>query len=89
MLGITGTKLARVEDNKENFENLRQITNLPIVIGFGIQDANQANQFKKMGVDGVVIGSTIVKEMSEKISFDKILANVEKKVAEFSKAIKS
>jgi tryptophan synthase alpha subunit len=42
-----------------------------------------------MGVDGVVIGSTIVKEMSEKISFDKILANVEKKVAEFSKAIKS
>jgi tryptophan synthase alpha chain len=89
MLGITGTKLANVEDNKENFENLRQISDLPIVIGFGIQDPNQANQFKKMGVDGVVIGSTIVKEMSEKISFDKILANVEKKVAEFSKAIKS
>jgi tryptophan synthase alpha subunit len=89
MLGITGTKLASVEDNKENFENLRQISYLPIVICFGIQDPNQANQFKKMGVDGVVIGSTIVKEMSEKISFDKILANVEKKVAEFSKAIKS
>jgi len=89
MLGITGTKLAKVEDNKEIFENLRKITDLPIVIGFGIQDENQANQFKKIGVDGVVIGSAIVKEMSEKISFDKILANVEKKVAQFSKAIKS
>jgi tryptophan synthase alpha chain len=89
MLGITGTKLAKVEDNKKNFENLRKITNLPIVIGFGIQDENQAQQFKKIGFDGVVIGSAIVKEMSEKISFDKILANVEKKVAQFSKAIKS
>ena len=89
MMGITGTKLAKVEDNKENFENLRKISDLPIVIGFGIQDENQAQQFKKIGFDGVVIGSAIVKEMSEKISFDKILANVEKKVAQFSKAIKS
>jgi tryptophan synthase alpha chain len=89
MLGITGTKLARVEDNKENFENLRKISDLPIVIGFGIQDENQAQQFKKIGVDGVVIGSAIVKEMSEKIPFEQILKNVEKKVAQFSKAIKS
>lgn len=89
MLGITGTKLARVEDNKENFENLRKISDLPIVIGFGIQDENQAQQFKNIGVDGVVIGSAIVKEMSENISCDQILTNVEKKVAQFSKAIKS
>ena len=89
MLGLTGTKLAKVEDNKENFENLRKISDLPIVIGFGIQDENQAQQFKNIGVDGVVIGSAIVKEMSKNISCDQILTNVEKKVAQFSKAIKS
>ncbi|MBM3590331.1 MAG: tryptophan synthase subunit alpha [Alphaproteobacteria bacterium] len=89
MLGITGTKTAKIEDNKQNIEKLKKICQLPIVIGFGIQEPSQAQQFSKIGVDGVVVGSAIVKEMSHNIPIPEILENVEKKVVQFSTAIKS
>lgn len=89
MLGITGTKLARIEDNIDNYHNLRKLTDLPIVIGFGIQNEIQAHEFSKIGTDGVVIGSAIVKEISENLPTSTILQNIEKKVAQFCKAIKS
>lgn len=89
MLGITGTKLAKVEDNINNYNNLRKHTELPIVIGFGIQNEIQANEFSKIGIDGVVIGSAIVKEIVENLPNSIILQNIEKKVAQFYKAIKS
>jgi len=88
MLGITGTKSAKASDNIDNFKNLQKICDLPIVIGFGISQPSQAQEFVKIGVDGVVIGSNIVKEMSQNLSSLEILKNVEKKVAEFNKAIK-
>ncbi len=89
MLGITGTKSAMVCDNIDNFKNLQKICDLPIVIGFGISQPSQAQEFVKIGVDGVVIGSNIVKEMSQNLPSLEILKNVEKKVAEFSEAIKN
>lgn len=89
MLGITGTKSAIVEDNKNHVENIKKISDLPIVIGFGIKEPSQAQQFSKIGVDGVVVGSAIVSEMSHNIPIPNILSNVEKIVAQFSKAIKS
>lgn len=89
MLGITGTKSAKVSDNIDNLRNLQKICDLPIVIGFGISEPSQAQEFVNIGVDGVVIGSNIVKEMSQNLPTLEILKNVEKKVAEFAKAIKS
>lgn len=89
MLGITGTTLAKIEDNIENLKNLRQASNLPIAIGFGIQSANQAKEFSKIGADGVVIGSTFVKEMAEKKSADEIVESVTKKIREFSQTLKN
>lgn len=88
MMGITGTKLASAKENEKTLQNLRKITSLPIVIGFGIQNKNQAEEFSKIGADGVVIGSAIVKEMAEKKSSLQITESVRKKVAEFSSAIK-
>lgn len=89
MLGITGTTLASAEDNKENLKNLRTASNLPIVVGFGIQTPEQAQEFSKIGADGVVIGSVIVKEMTGKKSQSEIISNVSKKISEFSQKIKS
>jgi tryptophan synthase alpha chain len=65
MLGITGTKQAVVEDNQKNVQRIKKISNLPIAIGFGIQNYDQAKQFANITADGVVIGSTIVKEISK------------------------
>ncbi len=89
MLGITGTALAKAEDNIKNLANLREVSNLPIAIGFGIQNPQQAQEFSKLGVDAVVIGSALVKEMAEKKSSDEIILSVTKKLSEFSEALKS
>ncbi len=93
MLGITGTKSAKVSENKKNLQNLRQVSNSKIVIGFGIQTPDQAREFSKIGVDGVVVGSAIVKEIdknfSEKKSSAEIVAAAVKKLHEFSKKIKN
>ena len=93
MLGITGTKFADISENKKNLKNLRQVSKMPIVIGFGIQTPEQAGEFSKIGADGVVVGSTIVKEINKnfivKKSQSEIVAVVTKKVQEFSKEIKS
>ncbi len=91
MLGITGTASAEVLENKKNLEKLRQISNLPIVVGFGIKTSDQAQEFSKIGVDGVVVGSTIVQEIAERFlekkSCSEIVEDVTKKLREFSQKI--
>ncbi len=89
MLGITGTSFADVNENQKNLKNLREISDLPIAIGFGIQTPNQAKEFSEIGADGVVIGSVLVKEMAEKKSRAEIVAAVTKKIEIFSKKINS
>ncbi len=76
MLGITGTKLATVQENKKNLQNLRKVSNLPIVIGFGIQTPDQVQEFAQAGFDGVVVGSTIVKEIDKNFSEQKSAAEI-------------
>lgn len=85
MLGTTGTSLSKAEDNIENLKNLRASSNLPIAIGFGIQEENQAREFSKIGADGIVIGSILVKEMAEKKSSAQIVNSVSAKISNFSK----
>lgn len=93
LLGITGTKLANAEENIARIEKIKKITNLPIIIGFGIKNNIQANQFANIGADGVVIGSSIVAiidEASRDIENQKlVIEKISNKIIEFSKAIKS
>ena len=92
MLGITGTKQAKLEDNKINLQKIRNNSALPVVIGFGISQPEQAAEFAKIGANGVVIGSAIVKEIDKNYLAKKnrveIVENVLRKVSEFAVAIK-
>jgi tryptophan synthase alpha chain len=88
MLGITGTTLAKAEDNKVNLENLKKISKLPVAIGFGIQNPQQAKEFSQIGSDAVVIGSVLVKEMAENKSTEEIVEAVSSKIQEFAAALK-
>lgn len=91
MLGITGTVSADISENKKNLQNLRQASDLPIVIGFGIKTPKQAGEFSKIGADGVVIGSTIVKEIDSGVldgkSKEEIVTKAIAKVKEFAEEI--
>ncbi len=88
MLGITGTKSAKVEDNIHNLAMLREITNLPVAIGFGIQNPDQAQKFRDLSFDGIVVGSSFVKEINNNFTANKtteeIVNLVTKKIEEFS-----
>lgn len=93
MLGITGTKLAKIEENKMNLQKIRNHSSLPTVIGFGIKEPKQAGEFAKIGADGIVVGSAFVKEIEDSISAKKsaeeIVNIVLKKVNQFSQGIRS
>ena len=88
MFGITGTKLAIAKDNEKNLQKLRKISQLPIAIGFGIQNPNQAQEFVQIKPDGVVIGSAIVSEIAKNINQESLLDNTLQIVKNFSKKIK-
>ena len=45
-----------------NLDNIRQLTNLPIVIGFGIKTPQQALEMSNIS-DGIVIGSAVVEKI--------------------------
>lgn len=92
MLGITGTKTANLEENEKNLKILRKASKLPIAIGFGIKTPEIAKEFSKINVDGIVVGSTFVKEIENSLlnknSKLEITKNTLAKVKEFSDAIK-
>lgn len=92
MLGITGTKSAEIQDNIKSLEKIRKVTNLETVIGFGIKTPEQAGKFAKIGFDGVVIGSTIVKEIYQEFKKgnknEEIVNNISNLIKNFSEEIK-
>ncbi|MBP7710486.1 MAG: tryptophan synthase subunit alpha [Rickettsiales bacterium] len=91
MLGITGTKSADIAQNVKNLQSLRQVSKLPIAVGFGIKTPSQAGEFAKIGADGVIIGSTIVSEVNDNFLANKnsaeIVVAVTNKIREFAQEI--
>ena len=61
--GVTGAALTDYDSVQANIERLRVLTDLPIVIGFGIRDANSARAMAALS-DGVVIGSALVEQIA-------------------------
>jgi len=93
MLGITGTKTAQTQDNIRHLEILRKKTDLPLAIGFGIKTPETAKEFSKIDTDGIIVGSTFVKEIENSCKTnktqDQIKQNVLELVKKFSESIKN
>lgn len=63
--GVTGMR-QQVETRVEGIlAKLRQVTDKPIGVGFGISGPEQARQVKAWGADAVIVGSAIVKRLGE------------------------
>jgi tryptophan synthase alpha chain len=65
-LGVTGVQQSLASDLPQTMARLRAATTLPICVGFGVSNAEQATAVAKMA-DGVVIGSAIVRAANEGI----------------------
>jgi len=62
--GVTGVKTIDTTAVAQKMEQLRDYTDLPICVGFGIKDAETAAQVSEIS-NGVVVGSAIVKRIAE------------------------
>ena len=91
--GITGQKSPDLNILKSSIKYVKNKTNLPILVGFGVNTSDQAKKISEFA-DGVIIGSSIVKiieqyESEEKLlSKNDILIKINKFVSSISKAIK-
>lgn len=63
-LGVTGMRSEIKTDLNAILEDIRDVTDLPLAVGFGINTPEQASKIGKIA-DGVIVGSAIVKIIEE------------------------
>ncbi|MBQ2832727.1 tryptophan synthase subunit alpha [Methanobrevibacter sp.] len=63
-LGVTGMRSEIKTDLNAIISDIRDVTDLPLAVGFGINTPEQASQIGKIA-DGVIVGSAIVKIIEE------------------------
>ncbi|OCN06289.1 tryptophan synthase subunit alpha [Erysipelotrichaceae bacterium MTC7] len=59
-LGVTGTRDNITTDLDTIIKQIKQVTSVPVAIGFGIHAKQQVHDYAKIA-DGVIVGSAIVK----------------------------
>ena len=63
-LGVTGMRSEIKTDLNAILSDIREVTDLPLAVGFGINTPEQAKDIGKIA-DGVIVGSAIVKIIEE------------------------
>ncbi|MBD2258476.1 tryptophan synthase subunit alpha [Pseudanabaena sp. FACHB-2040] len=64
--GVTGVRTNLQTRVHDLIDGLKQITDKPIGVGFGVSGADQACQLKDWGADAVIVGSAFVKRLGER-----------------------
>ena len=70
--GITGAAAAKPEDVAPEVARIKSSTDLPIIVGFGINTPESARTIASIA-DGVVVGSAIVSQIAEGKSSETVL----------------
>jgi tryptophan synthase alpha chain len=86
VLGITGSKTPEVDSIKRNIRIIRNLTDIPIAVGFGIKTPSQAASIAQTS-DAVVVGSAIIEKICE--AYQKDNSNIEFIVNEVSTLVKN
>lgn len=80
-MGVTGQEADFHKDVKEYLQNVRKISKVPVMLGFGIRTPEDIKPFADL-IDGAIVGSHLI-TMLEKSGYD------EKKAAEYVKEFKA
>jgi tryptophan synthase alpha chain len=86
LLGVTGTRTSLSDSVAPLVRRLKNLTNVPICVGFGISEPAHAAAVAAAGANGVIIGSKIVKLIEDNLG-DKKKMLVE--VSDFITSVKS
>ncbi len=65
--GITGTSEPDIDEVRTSILQIKQHTNLPVAVGFGVKTAEQAQKIGKFS-DAVVVGSAIVTAIRDSLT---------------------
>jgi tryptophan synthase alpha chain len=63
--GVTGTRQQLSADASAMLVRIRRVTDLPVAVGFGISNAEQAREAWAQGADAVIVGSAIVRQIEK------------------------
>ncbi|MBI5198946.1 MAG: tryptophan synthase subunit alpha [Nitrospirae bacterium] len=85
--GITGAKIEGIDQIKNSLEKIREVTDKPIAVGFGISTAVEAKKISEWA-DGIIIGSAIVRVIEENLGSPSIVNKVGEFVKTLSEGIK-
>lgn len=64
MAGVTGTGLLHADALRQRVESIRTAAGVPVLVGFGIKDADTARACAAFS-DGVIVGSALVSVLAE------------------------
>jgi tryptophan synthase alpha chain len=83
--GVTGAANIDIEQVKSKVSMIRELTDLPIGVGFGVRDAATAKEVAKIS-DAVVVGSRMIQEI-ENSNKDNLIQNISKLMKELREAV--
>ena len=63
--GVTGIRTEMHTRVGDLLQQIRNVTDKPIGVGFGISDTQQARQVQAWGADAAIVGSAVVKRLAE------------------------
>lgn len=86
--GVTGIRNSISPEVIGFLKNLKEITSLPLALGFGLSNREQINQIKGY-CDGVIIGSKILSMLLEARSFNGGLKEVKNFALDINKVLKN
>lgn len=83
--GVTGTASINIESVQDKIKEIRQVSDLPIAVGFGIRTIDDAKSVSKIA-DGVVIGSAFV-NIVEKTVQNQIVSEISRAAKSYADAL--
>ncbi|MHA1682920.1 MAG: tryptophan synthase subunit alpha [Promethearchaeota archaeon] len=88
--GVTGARDAVVQDTADLIEKIKNVMvnthYVPVCVGFGISKPSHVDEIVKLGVDGVIVGSAIIKIIAAHTGNP---AEIAGKVREYVKSMKA
>ncbi len=85
--GVTGSAGLDAESVRRHVAELREVTSLPICVGFGISSPAEAGMLAR-GVDGVVIGSAFERTIELNLNAPDLAKRVAEQVREYKAALR-
>lgn len=87
LTGVTGARRGLSKDIFANVKKIKQFTDKPVCVGFGVSSPSQARRISSIA-DGVIVGSAIIKIIEKNIGKSSLVRDVSRFADSIGRAIK-